>query len=162
MPRRQRHVHLAIAIVVLSAPLVSCSGSHEHGDVAPSSAEAPSTDGVDATAPRVIDVTMTEFAFEPATIEVGRGEKVTLRFHNEGVVVHEAVVATADEQAAHAEAMAESDGGHMHGMDGIAALVVLEPGLSDGATFVAEDGLLIVCHQPGHEAAGMVAELVIR
>ncbi len=44
---------------------------------------------VDPAQGRVIDVTMTEFAFSPATITLAPGEKVTFKLKNTGVVEHD-------------------------------------------------------------------------
>ena len=44
---------------------------------------------VDPAQGRVINVTMTEFAFSPATIKLTPGEKVTFKLKNAGVVEHD-------------------------------------------------------------------------
>jgi uncharacterized cupredoxin-like copper-binding protein len=44
---------------------------------------------VDPSLGRVIDVTMTEFTFSPATITLAPGEKVTFKLKNTGVVEHD-------------------------------------------------------------------------
>lgn len=43
----------------------------------------------DPAAGRVIDITMREFAFSPSTITVTRGEVITFRLKNAGIVEHE-------------------------------------------------------------------------
>jgi uncharacterized cupredoxin-like copper-binding protein len=44
---------------------------------------------VDPAQGRVIEVTMTEFAFSPATITLDAGEKVTFKLKNTGLVEHD-------------------------------------------------------------------------
>ena len=63
---------LSSACVILAA---ACGGS--------------TPNAVDPALGRVIDVTMTEFAFAPTTITIAAGEKVTFKLKNTGVVEHD-------------------------------------------------------------------------
>lgn len=112
---------------------------------------------------RRIEIEMTDNEFEPATIRVGAGERVTFVFVNNGDVVHEAFVGTAPEQEEHEREMStDSDMTGMEGMEGMDesgghVASVVEPGLTDELTYTFEDPaeFLIGCHQPGHYEAGM-------
>ncbi len=111
----------------------------------------------------VIEVTMTDIAFTPTTIAVRAGETVTLRFRNDGQIVHEAVIGDAALQQEHADemaAMGTSDTMN-HGNPDEATPLVLKPGQTGEMTLtaLAVGGLLIGCHQPGHWEAGMKASI---
>lgn len=89
-----------------------------------------------------IEVTATDFAFEPSTIEVGAGETVEIRLVNEGATSHNL---------------------HVH-LDGEEVRTeTLQSGNSDTLTFTApETGEYeFYCAVPGHKAAGMVGEMVV-
>ena len=131
------------AVLLLAVALTACGGDDEPvGDA------------------RQIEIDMTDNAYSPDTVEVAAGERVTFVFTNDGEVLHEAYVGTAEDQEAHAEEMAGGDdGGHdMDDMDdaGGEALEV-EPGDSDELTYTFQDDgeFLIGCHQPGHYEDGM-------
>lgn len=85
------------ATVGLVMVLAACG---DDGNDLPSAA-APAAD------PGVIEVSMTEMAFSPATLDVGVGDTITFVFHNDGVVRHEAVVGDEAAQEAHHDEMAE-------------------------------------------------------
>jgi uncharacterized cupredoxin-like copper-binding protein len=112
----------------------------------------------------VVTVRMIDNAFRPGRIAVKVGEEVTFRFRNDGKVVHEAIVGTAEEQAEHEAEMndgsAGTDDGDMttmeHGGSDNDALSV-EPGRTGELTHTFEKAgeLLIGCHEPDHYAAGM-------
>ena len=117
--------------------------------------------------PKLVEVAMVDIAFEPDQVTVPAGEEVTFRFTNEGAIVHEATIGTAEEQEAHAQEMAET-GDHegMEGMDHGGAddpSLTLDPGESGELTHVfAEPGeYLIGCHEPGHYEGGMVIAVTV-
>ena len=111
--------------------------------------------GGEAQADRVVEVAMTDNAFQPNALTVAEGETVTFRFTNNGSVVHDAFIGDAEEQKEHGEAM---DAGDMegHNMEHGEALL-LDPGDSGELTYTFDKGgeVLIGCHQPGHYEAGM-------
>ena len=81
-------------------------------------------DTPEATEPRVIDVVMTDHRFEPAEVQVDRGEFVIFRFTNSGRVRHEAVIGDAMFQQGHED--------HQHmGADTMVNAILLEPGEQD-------------------------------
>ena len=107
----------------------------------------------------VIDVAMVDLAFVPATVTITAGQTVHLWFHNDGTVIHDAIIgdtAVQDEQAA---AMA-AGGVPLHGSHAPETLI-LKPGESGSLTYTAAAAgtLIIGCHQPGHWEAGMKAVL---
>lgn len=121
------------ALVVLLAVLLSACG-----EKAPTDIGALELDD-DA---RIVHITMTDFAFEPAVIDVTAGEKVQLVLHNEGRTVHDMA---------------------LFGL----GVEVKSPMLSNGEkavlTFVAERSGRIetFCTVPGHKALGMVGEIAV-
>jgi uncharacterized cupredoxin-like copper-binding protein len=115
----------------------------------------------------VIDIDMTDNAFAPNRVTVKAGQEVTFRFRNDGKVVHEAIVGTADEQAEHEAQMNDKAGtADDHGDGGMATMehsgtdddgLSIEPGMTGQLTHTFEKGgrLLVGCHEPGHYKAGM-------
>jgi uncharacterized cupredoxin-like copper-binding protein len=101
---------------------------------------------------------MRDNMFDPAEVEVARGETVRFVFTNEGSVPHDAVIGDQEAQREHAEEMAE---GEMHHTGGDA--LTLEPGESGELTYTFEEAgsVEIGCHQPGHYEAGMKVELTV-
>ncbi len=148
-----RRISVLAAATIATLVLAACGTQGSTDNTAP-----PSGDGK-----KVIEVTMTDMAFTPTTIAVKAGETVTLRFRNDGQIVHEAVVGDAALQQEHADemaAMGTSDTMN-HGSSDEAAPLVVKPGQTGELTFtaVAAGGLLIGCHQPGHWEAGMKASI---
>jgi uncharacterized cupredoxin-like copper-binding protein len=117
---------------------------------------------------RVIEITMTDMAYSPSTIDVAAGETVTFRFTNDGEAVHEALIGDEAAQMDHEQSMTSStmegdDGMDMdHGTDSDEVLTV-EPGemAEMSYTFAGAGMMLMGCHQPGHYAAGMKATINI-
>ncbi len=107
----------------------------------------------------VIDVAMIDLAFDPTTVTVTAGQTIHLWFHNDGTVVHDAIIGDTVVQNDQAAAMA-ADGVPQHGPNAPETLI-LDPGESGSLTYTAPaSGTLIIgCHQPGHWEAGMKATL---
>ena len=167
-PRRvagpRRLALIAITCTLLAA---ACGGSGDHSGTA----EEPA--GKD----RVVEVVMTDNAFEPTAVSVGKGERVTFRFENRGEAVHEAVFGDEATQAEHGADMAAMNGDGMSGDDmddmdhegmdhegmdhGPTGAVVLEPGESAELSKAFDEAgtTLIGCHQPRHWEGGMKATL---
>jgi uncharacterized cupredoxin-like copper-binding protein len=147
----KHHRALGALVALLAFGAVAC-GDGDTGDVSGSNAE-------------VVTVDMIDNAFRPSKIEVKAGEEVTFRFRNDGKVVHEAIVGTAEEQAEHEaemndKAVEEEEDGDMttmdHGGSDDDALSV-EPGGTGELTHTFDEAeeLLIGCHEPDHYEAGM-------
>ena len=86
-----------------------------------------------------IQVKMTDMKFEPTEIKAKAGEKITLQLQNAGAVTHD------------------------FSIDDPKVNVVVQPGQTGTAEFTpsAPGTYKIYCAQPGHGAAGMVAQLVV-
>jgi uncharacterized cupredoxin-like copper-binding protein len=139
-----------------------------------------------AASGRVIDTDMTDNAYSPKQLQVAKGETVTLRFHNKGMVVHEAVIGDDAMQASHHQQMTASTGmtngsmpgdtpmatamgGTEHGNMNSAGTtdddaVTVQPGqMKDLKHAFTESGtVLIGCHEPGHWEAGMKATITVQ
>lgn len=87
-----------------------------------------------------LDVTLTEFRIEPATLTVARDTQVTLQVTNRGHLVHDLAIPALD-----------------------AATPALRPGMKTTLTFVASQPgeYEVVCQIPGHKTQGMKARLVV-
>jgi uncharacterized cupredoxin-like copper-binding protein len=109
----------------------------------------------------VIDVAMIDLAFQPATVTVAVGQTVHLWFHNDGTVIHDAIIGDTVVQDDQAAAMT-AGGVPLHG-PGAPETLILKPGESGSLTYTATGSgtLIIGCHQPGHWEAGMKAILTI-
>lgn len=127
-------------------------------------AEVDDRTGADSTGGsgdvRTVEIDMVDIAFEPDTLQVGRGETVRFVFSNRGEVAHDAFIGDAAAQAEHEDEMRQADSeeghGEGHGDDSDDAITI-DPG--DNAeltyTFQQSGNVEIGCHQPGHYDAGM-------
>lgn len=126
---------------------------------------------------KTIDVTMTDSKYEPGTLTVTKGQKITFRFTNNGALVHEALIGNRQDQDDHAKEMMAStttmDGMHStmdgDGMSGVhhadtVKMVTVQPKTSKDLTMTFDTAgeYLIGCHQPGHWEAGMKATVTVR
>lgn len=120
-------------LVVLSFVLPSCSG-----------------------ASRTVDLTLSDYHFEPETFTVPAGEEITVNIDNEGFVSHQFVIFKLGMDA----------GGKIgpEDQDKIYWRFEVLPGHSDSATFIApsEPGqYFITCGIFGHLEAGMSGSLIV-
>ncbi len=126
-------------------------------------AEAPMAGHDDGTAAaEVIEVTMTEFGYSPASVTVAPGTPTVLRFINEGAIQHEAMLGDHHMQEEFAASTDHGDhGGAGHHGDMMA--ITLDPGQTGEIEFMVEEPgtWLIGCHLPGHYDAGMVATIEV-
>lgn len=130
---------------------------------------------------RTVDVTMMDNYYEPETISVKKGETVRFKVTNNGALVHEFNIGTADMHAAHQDemqmmvdhgiikgnkidrAMMDMDmGGHSMKHDDPNS-VLLEPGESAEIVwkFAQSTALEFACNVPGHYASGMYGDLTV-
>src|SRR5215216_2427907 len=124
-----------IAAVLLSLMLVSCGGG------------GPSTP---------INVTMTDFQFQPNQFIVPAGQEITFNSTNNGAVVHNFVIMKYGTTAG--DMFDEED------IPNVYWEVELQPGGSVNKTFTAPTELgeyEVVCRTEGHIASGMVAKLTV-
>ena len=129
---------------------------------------------------RTIDVTMMDNYYEPESIAVEPGETIRFRMKNEGALVHEFNIGTADMHEAHQKEMQmmvehgvlkgdhidhemmEMDMGDGHSMKhDDPNSVLMEPGESKEIiwTFTEAADLEFACNVPGHYQAGMYGDI---
>ena len=103
-----------------------------------------------------INVTLTDFQFQPNQFTVPAGQEITLTGTNNGAVVHNFVIMKKGTSAG--DTFDDAD------IPNVYWQVELEPGASVTTTFTApgEPGdYEVVCKTPGHIAAGMTAKLIV-
>lgn len=100
--------------------------------------EDPADTGTEAS-PQV-DVSMVDIAFEPTRLELVAGEPVTLTVSNDGAIEHDLDLPAADL--------------HVHAQPGDQQTTTLQ--IDTPGTYEAQ------CLLPGHAAAGMVLEVIVR
>ena len=103
-----------------------------------------------------IDVTMTDFQFQPTTFTVPAGKEISFKASNSGGVVHSFVIMN----------QGQSAGTEYNDEDrpNVYWEVEIQPGGSADTTFTAptEPGdYEVICHIPGHLQAGMVGKLTV-
>jgi len=103
-----------------------------------------------------INVTMTDFQFQPNQFTIPAGQEITLNSMNNGTVVHNFVIMKLGTTAG--DRFDEED------MPNVFWEVEIQPGGSTGTTFTAptEPGeYQVVCRTEGHIASGMTAKLAV-
>tara|TARA_R100000322_G_scaffold130283_1_gene86369 strand:- start:2238 stop:2777 length:540 start_codon:yes stop_codon:yes gene_type:complete len=165
---------LSLSGVVLAAP------GHGDGHHAGSTIGQP---GEVSEASRTVEVVMYDNYYEPEEISVDEGETVRFVVKNEGVLVHEFNIGTAETHAAHQDEMMmmvehgiiqgdtlnremmKMDMGNGQTMEhDDPNSVLLEPGKTAEIvwTFSESADLEFACNVPGHYAAGMVGEIEVQ
>ena len=131
--------------------------------------------GDPAKADRVVEVSMTEMAFDPSNIEIMEGETITFVVSNDGEFVHEFNLGTEKMWQGHLDEMMKMMDTGMMTVDKInhdkmmqagmmhddANSVLLEPGQKAKVTwtFGEKTELGFACNVPGHRESGMVGEI---
>lgn len=131
----RKYLVLVAAVFGLSLILSACGGA------------GPST---------TINVTMTDFHFEPMEYTVPAGQEITVNATNNGAVEHEFVVFNYGQTAG--DKFGDED------EDNIYWEVEVQPGQTTNTTFTAptEAGeYYVTCGIEGHLEAGMTAKLVV-
>lgn len=110
-----------------------------------------------SASPRIVDLTIADLAFEPATLEVGRGETVLFRIRNPYNEGHEAYFGTDEEQRLHANTHYTLPADEQSGTDHYTLGVHIAPFGTGELTYKFDTGdeWVIGCHYPGHYEAGM-------
>lgn len=127
---------LTVVAVLVSLMLASCGGGG-----------GPTTD---------LDVTMTDFQFQPAQYTVPAGQEITLSLTNNGAVVHNFVIM---KQGTSAGPMFDDED-----VPNVYWEVELPPGGNTTTSFTApvEPGdYEVVCRTEGHVASGMTGKLTV-
>ena len=123
------------------------------------------TKAVDTAGGQIVNVDMRASHFQPASVTVDRGRRVTFRFTNRDQIVHDAFVGDEDAQKAHEKQMREAkkDGHAGHSMAEEGAITVKPGKVGElSYTFNKTGTTLIGCHEPGHYASGMVMQVNVR
>ena len=109
----------------------------------------------------VIEVEMTDFAYEPETIDISAGVPVILRFTNAGKLEHEAMVGDGhmqDEWAAAGKTAGHDPTDGHHG--DLMAVTVLPGETADLEVVIDQPGTwYMACHLVGHYEQGQVATI---
>jgi uncharacterized cupredoxin-like copper-binding protein len=132
-----KKILFVVCMVLISLLLASCGGK----------AASPSTK---------IDVTMTDFQFQPNAFTVPAGKEITVNAANSGGVVHSFVIMKQGQSAG--TEFTDADQPNVYWSTEI------QPGGSTNTTFTAPDApgdYEVVCHVPGHLQAGMVGKLTV-
>lgn len=133
-------------LVAAALILTACSG-------------AATTTGT-AESPRAVDLTMTdEMTFEPARIEVRRGETVVFRVRNVSSEGHEAYIGTDEEQRLHETKHYALSASEQAKTTHVGYGIHVAPfGTGELVSRFDEDTEYVIgCHYPGHYEAGMRA-----
>lgn len=153
---------------IISAALLAASPAWAHGEkphAAPQVVAKEQKDwgiaGEARLVKRTITLAMTDnMRFTPDRIEVKQGETVRLRIQNQGRLLHELVLGTTGELAAHAEQMAKHPG-----MEHDEPYMVhVDPGKSGEIiwTFNRAGQFEFACLIAGHFQAGMKGTITVR
>jgi uncharacterized cupredoxin-like copper-binding protein len=146
----------------VSAPATMDDGGMDDmdGDSHGSFGFGEAADPSDAT--RTIEIVMDDsFKYDPASIDVAAGETVLFQVTNTGKIVHEFTLGDDILQDEHEQEMQEMGSSMMMADEPNA--VSVEPGDTKelAFTFTEPGSLTYACHQPGHFAAGMIADITI-
>lgn len=151
--------------LAFSAPAFAAGthgGGHDddHADKAEMMIGMP---GDAASVDRTIDVTMREtddgdMIFEPASLEIGKGETIRFNVMNEGELEHEFVIDTIEGNAEHKELMAAMDMEH----DDPNSVRLDEGGSGEVIWKFANEGTFeFACLIPGHYESGMHGPITV-
>ncbi len=162
--------------------LALASGAYAAGDHAGGhhGGNATGEPGKSENVSRTVDVTMRDNYYEPESISVKPGETIRFQVANEGALVHEFNIGTADMHEAHQEEMQmmvehgvlkgdhidhdmmEMDMGNGHSMKhDDPNSVLMEPGETREIVwkFTEATDLEFACNVPGHYQAGMYGDI---
>ncbi len=166
MSSHHRHHRIPILAAVVALAVSACSSPAPAPETTTTTPAATTTIAEPTTATaaptvsdgvREVTIVMTEFAFEPDSLDVTPGETIAITFVNEGVIEHEARLDTVHGVDDH---IAGGHEGHEHGDGPLAVLVAAGESETLRVTFGDDaDFELIACTLPGHYEAGMFAEL---
>jgi uncharacterized cupredoxin-like copper-binding protein len=180
IPNPLRGVWLGVGVVTLSlAGAAFAAGQHGGGHGHATDIGQP---GQAPQASRTVEIMMYDNYYEPESVEVRQGETIRFVVTNQGELVHEFNIATAEMHVAHQEEMRMMvehgviAGDHINldmmkmDMGGGRTMehhdpnsVLLEPGQSAEIvwTFTTDAELEFACNVPGHYEAGMTGEIDI-
>ncbi|MGN6284252.1 MAG: cupredoxin domain-containing protein [Afipia sp.] len=107
-----------------------------------------------------VAITMYDRSYQPARLEVRRGEQIRFVVRNEGFEEHEFLLATTDENLKHAEAMRKNPGMEHDEPNGVR----LDPGKSAEVLwkFTKAGTFEFGCLIAGHREDGMTGTIVVK
>ena len=151
-----------VSIIALAGPAFAGPGAkgHSHGPETFSAGEP----GNPKKPARIVQVTMREgdgkMMFLPDRVEVKRGEQIRFMIRNSGLLDHEFILATTDENVKHAEEMKKNP--EMEHDDPNAKRVA--PGKNSEVVwrFTKAGQFEFGCLIPGHREAGMIGAIVVK
>lgn len=132
-----RRISLVAALLAVALAATACGG----GGSQQSATTAPASSSSAGEGVQRIEVVLSDFKFEPATITVQRGTPVEIVMRNTGTVPHDFNV----------DDLSLSSGQIQAGQSGTLQFTPNRAG-----------EFRIVCHEAGHEALGMVGTLIVQ
>jgi uncharacterized cupredoxin-like copper-binding protein len=157
--------HIAISALLITGATAIADEKHTHA--APNTFNASRVaatpfgmQGDPAMVNRTIRVSMNDrMRFEPASVNVRRGDTVRLVLVNEGAVLHEMVLGTVQTLKEHRETMKKHPG-MSHDEPGAAHV---KPGATGEIVwrFTQAGEFQFACLLPGHFEAGMVGKVIV-
>ena len=163
---------LALLASACSLPDLTGPEPHDHQPAPPPARAARATHRKPAptwaTASPVRVVMNDRFRYQPASIMVRAGHRVTFAVHNAGKLPHEFILGDRATQLDHEHQMQEMapTGGHVHDHthdSAGAGTLTVPPGETRRLTWAFEEPGLVLygCHVLGHWAAGMKGTIVV-
>jgi uncharacterized cupredoxin-like copper-binding protein len=152
--------------IALSAPAIAAgthSGGHDEAHADEHAEMMFGMPGDPEKVDRTIDVTMREtddgdMIFEPASLEIAKGETIRFNVMNKGALEHEFVIDTFEGNAEHKEMMAAMDMEH----DDPNSVRLDEGGTGEVIwTFATEGTFEFACMIPGHYESGMHGPITV-
>lgn len=134
------------AVVGLASIVAFSLGCGSSGELTGEPAAASEAD-------RTVEVTTTEYSFEPDRIEVEAGETIEFRISNEGEEDHELALGLIQHGAGHM--------GHMMAMDNHTAAISSGEEASLTWSFTEPGEIQFACHIDGHDDRGMAGTIVV-
>jgi uncharacterized cupredoxin-like copper-binding protein len=181
MPRRALPIAAVLAAAALLVPACSIAdhaagGEHVHHHQAPPATRLPASPhrpGPARTTAAPVRVVMDDnFRYQPASIVVRAGRRVTFAVHNAGRLPHEFILGDRATQLDHEQQMQSASPGtghthaHMHDMaasPGGAGALTVPPGATRRLTWTFDKPGVVLygCHVLGHWAAGMKGTILV-
>ena len=144
-----------VAALFTAPPAVADPGHAHFSAGAPGNSKRPA---------RVVEVTMREadgkMEFVPARVEVKRGEQIRFKLKNAGLLDHEFVLATTEENVKHAEAMKKNP--EMEHDDPNSKRLAPEKSGEIVWRFTKAGQFEYGCLIPGHREAGMTGVIIVK
>lgn len=151
-----------VSIAAFAAPASAGPGAKGHGH-GPQSFSAGEP-GDPKKPARIIQVTMREgdgkMTFLPDRVEVKRGEQIRFMIQNSGLLDHEFILATTDENVKHADEMKKNP--EMEHDDPNAKRVAPSKNSQIVWKFTKAGQFEFGCLIPGHREAGMTGTIVVK